>query len=119
MVDINEEIFIQSIMENMQIAHVELEDRPKIGFWQLMRIRWLSIKQGISEPIVKHFYFFLLLQGLMPDFADFNYYFSIEVMKISLMDIGFGTIIVGIVVIAFPVIYIKFMKDWEFRRLFF
>jgi len=55
----------------------------------------------------------------MPDFGDFNYFFAIDVLHISLFEIGIGTVIVGVVVIAGPIFYQKYCANSEYQKLFF
>ena len=55
--------------------------------------------------MVKKFYAFLFIQGFMPSFMDYDYYFAIDVMHISLFAIGLGTCLIGIVVVVGPLLY--------------
>ena len=86
MVDPNEEQCINNIMNTLEQVNNDGEQitRPKISFGQLMRIRWVTIKQCLTSSIVSKFYLFLLLQGFMPDFQDYSYFFATEMMGITL-----------------------------------
>lgn len=55
----------------------------------------------------------------MPDFGDYSYFFAIEVMHITLFQIGMGTVIVGFTIILGPILYQKYCIHSEFRKLFF
>lgn len=65
------------------------------------------------------FYLFLFLQGFLPEFGDFNYYFTIDVMNISQFFIGFSTVFMGIMVIVGPIVYQHFCHDKPYQNLFF
>jgi hypothetical protein len=82
-------------------------------------MRWKTMKRGISVPLVKRFDGFLLLQGFMPDFGDFTYYFALDVLGISKFTMGMSTIIAGLAVFLAPVLYQKYCRNTQFPKLFF
>ena len=84
----------------------------------MLKFRLKTVKENLMEPTVYKFYLFLILQGFMPTFVDFNYYFAIEVLKISKFTIGFATVLMGIMIVVGPIFYQKYLRDSEFRSLF-
>jgi hypothetical protein len=78
-----------------------------------------TVKQGVNEPLVKKFYLFLMLQGFTPSFPDFGYYYSIEELKITKLEISLSTSLVGVLVIIFPALFQKYLRSASFRKLFF
>ena len=55
----------------------------------------------------------------MPDFADFTYYFALDVLGITKFTIGMSTLISGAAVILGPIAYQKFCRNTQFPKLFF
>lgn len=53
------------------------------GFCDLLLIRFRILKEGVSVKLVQKFYAFLILQSFIPMFTDYDYYFQIDVMKIT------------------------------------
>lgn len=41
----------------------------------------------------------------MPDFMEYSYFYAIEVMNITLFQIGMGTVIIGVTIILGPFLY--------------
>lgn len=68
--------------------------------------------------MVYRFYCFLIISGFCPSFADFNYYFAIEIMKITKGEIGLGSSLIGVMAVIGPIFYQKFLHNSEYRNLF-
>lgn len=122
MKDPNEEAFRQSLRYSLA-SDTDPEDsttlEPSLGLKDLFKIKLKTTKEGIQVPIVKRFYMYLLLAGLMPSFNNFLYYFAIDVLEITKFEMGISTSLVGVVIVSFPLIYQRYFKDSEYRNLFF
>ena len=52
------------------------------------------------------FYGFLIIQGLvMPSFPDFEYFFAVDVLEISLFSINMSTVAGTFGILLIPIIY--------------
>ena len=91
----------------------------KLGCCEITKIRLESLKEAVKEPVVQKFYLFLILQGFMPDFSEFNYFFVLDVLKISKFDYSLSTVISSAMAIATPVIFHKLLTTWSYKNLFF
>ena len=122
MVDGAEREYQETLAANLALAGQPLEEGaelPRIPFFQGVRMRWKTMKLGISVPLVKRFYGFLLLQGFMPDFGDFTYYFALDVLGLSKFTLGMSTLIAGVAVILGPIAYQHYCHSTQFPKLFF
>ena len=54
----------------------------------------------------------------MPMFPEFQYFFTIEVLKISLFMIAIVPFFMGFGMIGFPLLYRNYCKDFEYRNVF-
>jgi len=119
MVDHNEVKYIRDTLAAYPTpVEYSAESHFEISFWQLVKIRWTTMKQGLNESIVNKFYLFLMIQGTMPDFGDFIYFFAIDVMKITLFQIGLSTVVVGVLVIGCPILYQVYLQKTDYQKLF-
>ena len=55
----------------------------------------------------------------MPDFSEFNYYFVLDVLKISKFDYSLSTVVSSALAIATPVIFHKLLTTWSYKKFFF
>lgn len=72
------------------------------NFCQLLRTQLKIICENLKEPLNKKFYGFLIMQGLMmPSFPDFEYFFAVDILGLSVFTINMSTVIgcVGILVL--------------------
>ena len=79
-----------------------------------MEKRLIVLRDAVKEPVVQKFYLFLILQGFMPDFSEFNYYFVLDVLKISKFDYSLSTVVSSVLGIAFPIIFHKMLNMWSY-----
>lgn len=54
----------------------------------------------------------------MPQFSEFDYYFAIDVLKISKSTIGLQVLYVGVFIFLMPLIYQKFFNQSEYCNFF-
>ena len=77
------------------------------------------LKKALMEPLVIKFYSFLILQGLvMPQFSEFDYYFAIDILKISKSTISLQILYVGIIIILLPLVYQRYFNKSEYYNFF-
>ena len=55
----------------------------------------------------------------MPDFGEFNYFFVLDVLKISKFDYSLSTVVSSAMAIATPVIFQRLLTTTPYRFLFF
>lgn len=55
----------------------------------------------------------------MPSFDDFDYYFAIDELHIPASWIAIQFIWVGFFILVIPIIYVTFLKDIEYSKMFF
>ena len=80
----------------------------------------MQIKENLKEPVVIKFYVFLILQGfVMPSFHDFDYFFYLDVPKLSKSTISFAQIFGGLFIGLVPFIYQRFLRDAEYTTCFY
>ena len=48
----------------------------------------------------------------MPDFGEFNYFFVLDVLKISKFDYSLSTVVSSAMAIATPVIFQRLLTKW-------
>ena len=78
------------------------------------------VRKGIAEPKLRKFYIFMFLMGIVqPQFDDFRFLYFTKDMKISMVLFNFVPIVAGFTMIIFPFIYIKYLKNTEYRKMFF
>ena len=70
---------------------------------------------------IKQFYymiFYLIISGfLVPTFGSFNYYFLLDVVKISKFTYAMLTVLTFVNIFIGTFIYKQWLKECEFRRL--
>ena len=55
----------------------------------------------------------------MPSFSDFDYYFAIDELGISVATLGLMTIYTGVFIFIYPILYQAFFITAEFTTLFY
>jgi len=77
------------------------------------------LKQGLAQPAVKKLFIFLILQGLcMPQFLDFDYYFAVDVLKVSPATVSLQPLYIGWLLILIPFIYQGLFRHRNYVLLF-
>lgn len=69
-------------------------------------------------PIVKKFYLYLILIAFVPNFSEYSYFFALDVMKMSKMEIGICLGSAGIFLIFGPIIFQRYCRHTQFPKLF-
>ena len=108
-------IFLREEQSTNQ-EHSDRSDEARTSFKVKMERLWSCLR----ESTVFKFNMFLLLQGVtMPWFPDFQYYFSTSVLEISPSFITLSQLCTGFFVFFMPLIYQKFFKTTDYKRIFF
>ena len=77
-----------------------------LDFCQLAKEQFKAIRQNLKEPLNKRFYGFLIMQGLMmPSFPDFEYFFAVDVLGLSIFAINMSTVIGCIGIFILPLVF--------------
>ena len=112
MIDKSEQEYYKKFAANLALVGDEMPlEVPKVPFFQGVSMRWQTMKQGVRVPLVKKFYTFLIIQGFMPDFQDFTYYFALDVLHITKFTIGLSTLISGAAVFFGPIAFQRFCRN--------
>jgi hypothetical protein len=60
------------------------------------------------------------MQGLMmPSFPDFEYFFAVDVLELSIFAINISTVLGCIGIFVLPLVFQKYLIDKEYRVSFF
>lgn len=114
-------MFIPDSLETNQYA-IDPDNTALLdpSFCDILRAKFEVIKDNLSEPLNKKFYLFLITQGLiMPSFTDFEYFFAVDVLKITTMAINLSTIFGAIFLFLLPVLYQKYLAKKEYLISFY
>ena len=110
----------ESIETNSFALNTEQTDLQGLSFFQTIKSKFKVICENLKEPLNKKFYLFLITQGLiMPSFTDFEYFFAVDVLKISKFAINLSTIFGAVSIFLLPVFYQRYLAKKEFLISFY
>lgn len=75
-----------------------------------LKVIWSQLKRGVKVSVVRRFWSFLILIGLVPNFSDFLYYYAFDRLNLTKFQVSASTSINGIVIIVLPIVYLKFFS---------
>lgn len=107
------------MLDQHEVALKQQNGGAEISKRELFRSKFQTMKENLREPVVMKYYALLILQGLMPSFEDYAYYFAIDEMQISKFTISFSTVVLGLICFTAPIFYQKYLKETEYVELFF
>lgn len=83
-----------------------------------MVLKFKRVAKNCEEPIVQTLFLFIILQGLIPNFETFGYYFVLNELRISKFVVGISPIIAGFFLFVGPLLYNKFLSNYEYTTMF-
>lgn len=115
----DKEVLLYEKEQQNKNPNQNIEDLAKPGCCKLFMIKMSLLKKGFQQKAIKKFFLFLVLQGLtMPSFSEFDYYWALDELGISLATINLQLLFVSWLAVLVPIIYQKWLIKYDYSIMF-